>query len=183
MKRILNIVTVAVVLFSFASCMKKQEIVYERQPIVEWDWATYNARTAGYPFTLLNRVPTAPGRQVYTGTQSGGASADPALTRTYTDTIRMRVNLVGPQMGTAQTFPVTVNPTFTTAVAGTHYTLVDNSVTIPANSNFGFVRWVTRNPGTPAAGTLPVQLVFEIGGNGTVDVSENYKYLGWIIAQ
>ena len=187
MKKTFNILTVAfVLLVSFSSCIKDKNIVFESAQ-VEIDWATYNARSAGYPFPLLTRVPQEPGRGVITSNLIGYPNIDPSLTRLYasaapfTDTVSMRINLVGRQLSTAQTFTVQVANTFTTAVSGVHYLLVDNTVTIPANSNFGFCRWRVLNPG-PTNG-IPVNLVFELKGNATIPVSENYKYIGWQIAQ
>jgi hypothetical protein len=130
------------------------------------------------------------------GQQAGTTAtpADPTLTRLYVapannaasngDTVRMRVNLVGPQMGEAQTFTVSVNQTFTTGVEGTHFVLLDRTVTIPAGQSFGVARWRVLNPGTPPAGSLPaVNVVFELAGNGAVKASENYKFIGYSISQ
>jgi hypothetical protein len=171
--------------FSLSSCIKQDDVVFEGTT-VEIDWATYNARTAGFPFPLLIRVPQEPGRGVITSNLSGSSTIDPALTRTYastvgTDTITMRVNLVGRQLSTAQTFSMGVASAFTTAVQGVHFALVDNSVTIPANSSFGFFRWRVLNPG-PTNG-IAVNLVFQLRGNGSIPVSENFQYLGWQIGQ
>lgn len=171
--------------FSLSSCIKQDDIIFEGTT-VEIDWSTYNARTAGFPFPLLTRVPQEPGRGVITSNLAGTASIDPLLSRTYastvgTDTITMRVNLVGRQLSTAQTFQLGVASSFTTAVQGVHFALVDNSVTIPANSSFGFYRWRVLNPG-PTNG-IPVNLVFQLRGNGSIPVSENFQYIGWQISQ
>ncbi len=51
----------------------------------------------------------------------------------------IRVNLVGPQRSTPLVVNFAIDAT-STAVAGTHYNLITtNSVTIPANSSFGFI--------------------------------------------
>jgi hypothetical protein len=51
----------------------------------------------------------------------------------------IRVNLVGPQKNTPINVPFSIDPA-STAVAGTHYAMITtNSVTIPANSSFGFI--------------------------------------------
>lgn len=51
----------------------------------------------------------------------------------------IRVNLVGPQKNTSINVPFSIDPA-STAVAGTHYAMITaNSVTIPANSSFGFI--------------------------------------------
>jgi len=169
----------------FASCVKNEDTVFT-QPLVEIDWATYNARTSGYPFTLFTRVPQEPGRGVYNSANSYGG-IDPVLARTYTDTIRMRINLVGPQMSSAQTFQMRVAQEFTTAkegsatTPGAHFELIDKTVTIPANQSYGFARWVVRNPGP--TNNLPVTVVFQLVGNSAVPVSENFQYIGWSINQ
>ncbi len=182
-KIIIIILTVA----SITSCIKNKDVIIETST-VEIDWASYVARTSGYPFTLFTRVPREPGRAVYNAANAYGF-IDPALTRSWpiTDTIRMRINLNGAQVGASQTFDVRVAPTYTTAIEGpvsnpaAHFELLDRTVTIPANSNFGFVRWVVRNPGV--TNNLPVTVVFQLLGNATTKVNDNYQYIGWSIAQ
>lgn len=191
---------ILIILFSFltlVSCKKDENIVFD-EAIVEIDWASYTARTSGYPFTLYTRVPTEPGRGVYTAAFSittplgiTTVPADPLLLRTrpIIDTIRMRINLVGKQQPTAQTFEMTVAPTYTTAIEGTtngtgaHFQLIDRTVTIPANSSFGFCRWVVRNPSSTTTNNIPVTVVFQLKGNGQTKVNENYQYIGWSIDQ
>lgn len=85
----------------------------------------------------------------------------------------IRVNLVGPQRGTP------INVTFaidaaSTAVAGTHYALITTgSVTIPANSSFGFIYFEIIDDNI-----LPGEvwkLKFSITGNdGNATVSSKY---------
>ncbi|RYY41122.1 MAG: hypothetical protein EOO08_03180 [Chitinophagaceae bacterium] len=201
MKKIKALLPLLLAAATFSACTKNEDKVYDSQPLVEWDAATFNARTSGYPFPLLTRVPQAYGRNVFTAATAYGMPADPALTRLYAplapattgDTITMRVNLVGPQMGTAQTFPVTIERNFSTAVEGVHFMLLNpngsaatgsTTVTIPANSSFGYIRWRVLNPGPLAPGGIPtVNVVFTLGSNSEVAASENYKYIGWGIAQ
>ncbi|TCZ71007.1 DUF4843 domain-containing protein [Flaviaesturariibacter aridisoli] len=192
MKQFKAILPLLLAVATFSACTKNEDKVFDSQPLVEWDAATYNARTSGYPFPLLTRVPQAYGRNVFTSATAYGAPADPALTRLYvapapattTDTVTMRVNLVGPQMDHAQTFAVSVEPNFSTAVEGTHYMLIDRTVTIPAHSSFGYARWRVLNPGPLTPGGIPtVNVVFQLSGNSEVLASENYKYIGWGIAQ
>lgn len=183
---------------AFTGCIKQDEPVFNSAPQIELDLATFTARTGGFPFPIVNRVAQAFGRQVYTAGQAGGAAADPLLTRnwgvvgnaaanpriaTQGDTVYMRVNLVGAQRSAASTFTCVVNTSFTTAVSGTHFQLVDQTFTIPANSNFGIVRWKVLNPGAPAIPGLTVQLVFNIVGNSDVSVNPNFQSLGWLITQ
>jgi hypothetical protein len=192
-KTFLSILLTAGVALFFSSCIKQDDPVFDSPATIELDLATFTARTGGFPFPIVNRVPQAFGRQVYTGTQAGGAPADPVLSRTWLtsnpraatqgDTVYMRVNLVGLQKSQAQTFTAKVNTSFTTGTEGTHFELVDKSFTIPANSSFGFVRWRVLNPGAPAVAGVSFQVVFDIVGNGEVSANPNYQTLGWLIAQ
>lgn len=182
-----NILFLSLLILTFVSCKKNEDIIYD-EALVEIDWASYIAKTSGYPFTLFSRVPTEPGRAVYNTANAYGFT-DPLLlrTRAITDTIRMRINLVGKQQPTAQNFEVRVAPTYTTAMEGTtngtgvHFQLLDRTVTIPANSSFGFCRWVVRNPGV--TNNIPVTVVFQLLGNGQTKVNQNYQYIGWSIDQ
>ena len=187
MKIINKLILVSFSIFLLYSCKKDENIVFQEN-LVEIDWASYIARTSGYPFTLFTRVPSEPGRAPYNNPNAYGVT-DPLLVRTrlITDTIRMRINLVGQQQPTAQNFEISVAPTFTTALegatnnSGVHFQLIDRTVTIPANSSFGFCRWVVRNPGV--TNNLPVTVVFQLKGNGQTKVNENYQYIGWSIDQ
>jgi hypothetical protein len=187
MKITFKISIIVFTILTFISCKKNEDITFQ-DALVEIDWASYVAKTSGYPFTLFTRVPTEPGRAVYNTANAYGFT-DPALVRArlITDTIRMRINLVGKQQPTAQTFEMTVAPTYTTALegatngSGVHFELIDRVVTIPANSSFGFCRWVVRNPGV--TNNLPVTVVFQLKGNTQTKVNENYQYIGWSIDQ
>lgn len=185
-----------VVLFSalsFTACLKQEDPVFDSPTTIELDLATFTPRTGGFPFPIVNRVPQAFGRQVYTGTQAGGAPADPLLVRswltanpraaTQLDTVYMRVNLVGPQRASAASFTCRVNTSFTTGTEGTHFELIDKNFTVPANSNFGIVRWRVLNPGAPAIPGLSVQVVFDIVGNTEIPANPNFQSLGWLISQ
>jgi len=162
-----------------SSCIKNEDIKWNGS-IVEFDVATYTTKSGGLPFPLLNRVPTGYGRSL-------NATLDPTIINRANvapnDTIRMRINLVSAPKSTPQLVTVSVAPNFSTAVAGVHYDLLDAAVTIPANSNFGFARWVIRNPGAPSVIGTVAQVVFLLGGNADVKVSENFKYVGWLITQ
>lgn len=176
MKKYSSILSFALILSLFlSSCIKNEDIVWSGS-VAEFDVAAYTSKSGGLPFPLVNRVPTGYGRAL-------GALDPVTTTRSVTDTIRMRINLVGAQKSTAQTLTVRVASNFSTAVPGTHFDLIDTQVTIPANSSFGFARWVIRNPGPPAVTGTSVQAVFELVGNSEVQASENFKYVGWLISQ
>jgi hypothetical protein len=180
MKKNISILSLALsVLLFMSSCIKNDDIKWTGS-IVEFDVATYTTKSGGLPFPLLNRVPTGYGRSL-------NATLDPILTNRVNaapnDTVRMRINLVSAQKATAQVVTVKISPNFSTAVKGVHFDLLDETVTIPANSNFGIARWVTRNPGAPLVSGTTVQVVFELSGNAEIQVSENFKYVGWLITQ
>ncbi|MBL7871874.1 MAG: hypothetical protein JNM78_09710 [Cyclobacteriaceae bacterium] len=80
--------------------------------------------------------------EINEATTAGGLDVSKSYNR-VTDGKRIkdsiRVNLVGPQKSQAITVNFTVEPT-STAVAGTHYALITtNTVSIAANSSFGFI--------------------------------------------
>jgi|GEM_PF-1943408 len=200
MKKVTKFLYLFVLLGPFSSCIKNEDVVFDSNALVEWDAATYTARSGGFPFPLLTRVPIEHGRQQVASVS--GVTVDLPASRqlranymlvyganrrfpgNFMDTVITRVNLVGAQRDRAQTFGVRVEPNFSTAVAGVHYDLLDNSVTIPANSSFGFVRFVIRDAGAvPAGSPNAVNLVLELFGNNDVAVSGNYRYVGWTIAQ
>jgi hypothetical protein len=88
--------------------------------------------------------------------------------------------LVGPQKTTDQTIKVTVETATTSAVSGTHFKLVSDNITIPANTSFGEVKIEVLKV-APQAGKS-VDLVVVLDGNGTdIKPSENFKKLGWNI--
>jgi hypothetical protein len=176
------------------SCKKDEDITFQ-DTFIEFDAATYNGRAAGLPFPILTRNPLVPGRAIIATATTTPVTlipipADPILTRTSTtanDTIRLRVNLVGAQRSTAETFAVKVNSTFSTAVEGAfgtpgaHFDLIDETVTIPAGSSYGTVRWVVRNPGFSS--TLNPLVVFQLVGNSNIKASENFQFIGFSISQ
>src|SRR5688500_8280221 len=85
-----NILFFVGLLITLAGCIKNEEVVYQRNPVVEFDAATWNAKASGLNYPILTRVPPV-GRAANTN--------DPSLRRT-SGTITLRVNLVGPQMTT-----------------------------------------------------------------------------------
>ena len=183
MKKIINSILIACALtIGLSSCIKNEDIVWNNV-VVEWDLATYQSKATGVPYPVVGNVPTNYGRAVLLAGNAFGAPADPALNRSYTPIITMRVNLVGSPSSTQQVLNVRPSANFSTAVEGTHYQLLDRTCVIPKDSSFGYVRWQVINPGTPAPGTPAMRVVFELQGNSAIKPSENFKYLGWNIAQ
>lgn len=190
MKNKLKIYAAAAVLmvFLFSSCIKHEEPIFT-ESMVEFDLATWTAKSGGNPFPIVNRIPTSFGRAILTTNIPGSNPVrpwDPLINRTNVapnDTVRMRINVVGPQSSTPQIVNVRFAANFSTATPGVHFDLLDTQVTIPANSSFGVARWVIRNPGPPTVAGTAFLAVFELVGNDTFKPSENFKYLGWLIAQ
>ena len=114
-------------------CVKNELTVYKGS-VVEFDAATWNANSSGLTYPMMTRVPTLNG-----ATATSAAS----LTRATTS-VSLRVNLVGAQRSTATTFNYVV-ASESTAVAGTHYTALSGTGTIPAFSSFGTVKNKTTN--------------------------------------
>jgi hypothetical protein len=181
MKNMFKLFSTAAVLFAFlfSSCIKHEEPTFTGS-VVEFDLASWSAKSGGNPFPVLTRVPTGFGRALTT-------TLDPTVTaRTVVapnDTVRMRINVVGPQSSTPQIINVRVASNYSTATPGVHFDLLDTQVTIPANTSFGIARWVIRNPGAPVVPGSSVLAVFELTGNDQFKPSENFKYLGWLISQ
>jgi hypothetical protein len=175
MKNILTSILFACALsIGLSSCIKNDDIVWEKS-VAEWDLATYQSKATGVPYPIVTRIPAVYGRAVTT--------ADPLISRNTTATITLRVNLVGKPSPTQQVLNVRPNPNYSTAVEGVHYQLLDRTCVIPADSSFGYVRWQVLNPGTPAPGTPAARVIFELQGNSAIQPSENFKYIGWDIAQ
>jgi len=168
MKRIFFITTI-IAAFALNGCIKNDEVIYQ-DTVVEFDAAIWNANGAGLTYPILTRVPA---QGVATG------SGQPTLTRS-SGTIQLRVNLVGAQRSTPTTFTYQVVGAESTAVAGTHYTALAGTGTIPANSSFGLIPVEILNPGVGSGSKI---LVIQIIDNTEVKVSVNYSKVGLSIAQ
>ncbi|MXV15390.1 DUF4843 domain-containing protein [Hufsiella ginkgonis] len=168
MNKIKYLLGIVILLFS-SSCIKNDEITVQ-STVIEWDAATYNANSAGLLYPLLTR---------YTGYGRATVTTDPLLTRT-SGTVKLRVNLVGPQRSTATEISYSVQAAGTTAVSGTHFTTTGKA-TIPANSSFAEVEVVILNPGASTGGAKTLAL--ELLPSGDIKPSENEKYIGLSIAQ
>jgi len=204
MRKIISIITIAVLILS-GGCIKNRLVVWTGAK-AELDATTWNTNAAGLTYPILTRVPGY-GRAVGT--------FDSTIRR-YPQTIRIRVNLVGPQSKknetvgyelfstpvTTFTMPATAscsvaqncNPAWTQTPAapsavlaisdasqGVHFAALSGSVTIPANSSFGYIDLVILNPGpTAGAGRF---IGIKLNNNGTIPASVNYSQLGLIIDQ
>jgi len=169
MKKILTSSILLCILF-LTGCVKNELTVYTSS-VVEFDAASWNANAAGKTYPMLTRVPTF---------NAATASSQPALTRA-TGNVTLRVNLVGAQSNTPINFNLAVVTGETTAIAGTHYTAITGTGTIPANSSFGTVTIQILNPGVSSS--TPGDLVLELVGNATTKASVNYAKVGLRISQ
>ena len=104
-----------------------------------------------------------------------------AITKIYTRVINsagirdsLRVNLVGPQRSTDVSITFAVDAS-STAVAGTHYQFITtgNSVVIPANSSYGYIKFFVLDDNI-APSTTTQNLRINLTG-GDVPASVNYS--------
>jgi hypothetical protein len=167
MKRIINLFAILGTVLMLGSCIEQDYALWDGN-LVEFDAAVMNAPAAGLTYPIIERIPL----DKFTVT-----TARPFINRANTQgTLRLTVNYVSPHRPNAQTVSVKVVPEGTTAVAGTHFTL-NPTVTIPANSSFGYVE-VQLLDGLAALGTGNVVVVLELEGNGEIQPSEKFKRLG-----
>ena len=155
-KYILNTLAAGVLALGLGGCFKAPDLAYNGATVVEFDAAVNNAPAAGRTFPLLS-------------TTNGAGQ------------LTTRVNLVGPQRSTESQIKVSVDAASTTAVAGTHFRILNNSsATIPAQSSFGTVTVEILSAPAQVAGTVTLVLLLE--GNGSdILPSENFKRIGYTI--
>jgi hypothetical protein len=192
MKKYISLFTISALLL--AGCIKNDPVLYT-DSVAEIDATALNANAAGLTYPILPRV-----------LRDGRASATTDSTlRRNPQTVKIRVNLVGPQSTKDETvgyetfsspvttfnFPATATGqtpsapaaalTITNAVVGTNYAALPGTVTIPANSSFGYIDLVILpTASTPATGRF---VGIRLTSTGSIKPSENYKELGLIIDQ
>ena len=180
----------------FSSCIKEDNKAFQGKSVAEIDASPLNSANATTGYPVLTRIP-AFARPVVT--------TDSTLRR-LNGTVRIRVNLVGPQENreykvgykifsapaiTTIAFPATpagqvpaaagANLAVLDAVAGTHYAPLSGVCTIPANSSFGFIDVNILN-----AAATPGQARFlgiQLDSTGSLAPNPNYNKLGLIIDQ
>lgn len=196
MKKNIYMLAGLISILALSSCIKQIDKTFQGQTVVEIDPTVLNSAnaTAGYP--VLTRIP-AEGIPLRT--------ADSTLRR-LNGIVRVRLNLVGPQSDQAQTigykvltaspitsvsFPATATGqtpsaaaatlAVTNAVAGTHYTSLSGSCTIPPKSSYGYIDIPIINGGATAgqARFLGIQL----DSSGTLKPNPNYNKIGLAIDQ
>ena len=180
-------ITFAIVIFSllfFSACIKNDQVLFTDTQ-AEFDAASWNANAAGLTYPLSIRVP---------GFGRVTSTADPLLKRT-SGTILLRVNLVGAISKTDRTVDYTVfDPPITSvqysstiildaspAVAGVHYTALPGTLTVPADSTWGYIQIPILDPGATAGQTRILGL--ELITNSGIKAMENYKRIALSIDQ
>jgi len=194
--------TAIIAIIIFSSCVKQIDKAYRASPIIEFDATALNSVTAPFTHPLLIQIPQN-GIPVTTLTSncSNAAMVEPFLKRT-SGAITLRVNLVGPTEKTDREIEVTTfsvasqipsltfrqpspcsNVTLTTtdAVAGTHFSLASNKITVLADSSFGYLTITILNAGATANQARVIG--FELTQTSSLDPSENYKKIAIAIDQ
>jgi hypothetical protein len=179
----------------FTSCIKQTDKNFTGKTVVEIDATVLNSNAAGLTYPILTRKPLE-GIPI--------ATAD-STARRISGTIRLRINLVGPQSAkdeivgyktftspiTSISFPATATgqtPTRASgtlnvldAVAGTHYTAFSGKATIPAGKSFGYVDVNILDAGATAGQGRFVGI--QLDSTGTVMPNPNYNKIGLVIDQ
>jgi hypothetical protein len=198
MKKIFSIIFGALLV---TGCIKNKDVIMDKT-VAEFDATTWNAAASGVNYPILVRL--APfGRPILTS----GPNVNNTITRT-TGSLQLRVNLVGPTSKEQRTvgyqlfnlpasftsvaFPATptgqtpalaaATLTLIPAVEGVHYNTINKkSITIPADSTWGYLNIQILNPGATAgrAAAFGVRL----DSTGTVLPSPNYSEIAVAIDQ
>ena len=191
-----NIFYLSCIALLFSSCIKQLEKTYTGKAVAEIDATPLNSNAVGVNFPILTRV-ISEGRPVST-------TVDSTLRR-FAKTVKVRVNLVGPQSDKEETvgykvvgspitsisFPATISGqtpsraagtlNVSDAIAGTHYTALSGRVTIPAKSSFGYID-IQVLEGSAIAGQARY-IGIRLDSSGTIMPSVNYAQLGLVIDQ
>lgn len=156
MKKLLNISLILVVITSLSSCFKDNQVIFDKTTLVEFQDAIVNSNALGKTFPILS-------------------STNAVQTKV------LKVNLVGVQRDKDEVIKFSVDPTESTAIAGTNYDLGGvSTITIPAKSSFGELKVNILK--VPAQAGKTVVVVFTLEGNGTdISPNANYKKVGYRI--
>ena len=199
MKKVFLYIAIAV---GISACIKEDVKTFQGSTVLEFDATVLNPVTAPLTFPVLVQIPrNAVPVVALNSTCSNSASVEPFLKRT-SGMIKLRVNVVGPTQPTARDIDVITIPiaaqlpsisfrqpspcsivTLTTAdaVAGTHYSLVSNTITVPADSSFGYLQINILDAGATAGQTRVAG--FELKETNTAKPSANYKKIAISIDQ
>lgn len=191
-----NIITAIILsLFFFTGCIKNDPVIVS-SAFAEFDATALNANAAGLTYPILGRNP---------GYGRVANTTDSTLRR-YAQTIRLRVNLVGPQSAKDETvgyvifttspittfaMPATITGqtpaaatatlNVTLAAAGTDFTALSGTLIIPKNSSFGYLDLpILAKTATAGEGKF---VGLTLNNAGTIKASVNYSQLGLVIDQ
>jgi hypothetical protein len=193
MKRIYFFISIAFVI-GMTACIKNDPVIYTNE-LAEFDATSWNANAAGVTYPLMVRVP------IY-----GAATPTSSFTlHRSSGTVRLRVNMIGATSKSERTvgfklfdvpfasatFPATpsgqtpsrAGATLTTAIAvpGTHYTAFGSTVTIPADSTWGYINLAILDAGATAGQARTIGI--SLDSTGTVKASPNYRHIAIAIDQ
>jgi hypothetical protein len=191
-----NIIFAFTVVVFLTGCIKNDPVILQDR-FAEFDATAVNANAAGLNYPIIGRIP---------GFGRVANTTDSTLRR-LSQTVRLRINLVGSQSSSAETVTYQIFPlpasvsafsmpatitgqtpaaaaatlSVSDAVAGTHFTVLSGTMTIPANSSFGFldVPVLAATPTAGAARFLGIKLI----NGGSIKPSVNYSEVGLIIDQ
>jgi hypothetical protein len=194
MKKIIPFIVILLTTFVLGSCIKNDPVLMAGQK-AEFDATTTNNNALSLTYPILGRIP---------GYGRVANTLDSTLRR-YPQTVKLRINLIGRQSTKSETvgyeiftspittfsMPATITGqtpsasaatlTVTDAVVGTHFTSLSGTVTIPANSSFGFIDLVILNPGATASSGRFIGL--RLNEKGSIQPAFNYRELGLVIDQ
>lgn len=193
MKKIVFFFSAALML-GMTACIKNDQATFTSE-LAEFDATSWNANAAGVTYPFMTRIP------IY-----GAATPTSSFTMHRTSgTVRLRVNMVGPTSKSERTvgfklfdvpfatvsFPATASGqtparaagVLTTAVAvpGTHYTALGNSITVPADSTWGYINIAILDAGATAGQARTIGIALD--STGSVKASPNYRQLAIAIDQ
>ncbi len=189
--------TVLLAILVFTGCIKNDPVIL-REQLVEFDATSFNNNSLGFAstinFPILGRNP---------GFGRVSNTTDSTIRR-FAQTLRIRVNLIGPQSSKDETvgFEIFGTPIITfsqpatasgqtpsspgatlgifDAVPGVDYALpTSKALTIPANSSFGFLDLqILASPAAPGTGRF---IGIRLNNTGSLKVSVNFSELGLVI--
>jgi hypothetical protein len=189
--------TVLLVILVFTGCIKNDPVIL-RDQLVEFDATSFNNNSLGFSSTINYPIL---GRNPGYGRVSN--TTDSTIRR-FAQTLRLRVNLIGPQSSKDETvgYEIFGSPIITfslpatastqtpssagatlgifDAVPGVDYSLpTSKALTIPANSSFGYLDLqILASPAAPGTGRF---IGIRLNNTGSLKASVNYSELGLII--
>jgi hypothetical protein len=165
MKYFIKYSLILITLFTFTSCFRNPDVVYEGAAVVEFN---------------LSIIASAPSAVATTNVANGAGE------------IASRINLVGKQRSSDEIIRFRVDPLRSTAVEGKHFSFPKGNgqangdgqgvFTLPANRSFCDLSFTSLlvTPNSPGQSVI---LVIELLGNENIKPNENFKYHTFRILQ